>query len=374
VTNLSEYSAEALASVHTRNFPALLRQLKCSLLVTTTDKANMLVVVRSDGEGLHTDFVALNRPTGIAVDSRRVVVGGRDRVYEFRNMPTFSADHESLPGRDAVYLIRNVHITGAIDMHEMAFAGGECWGVASRFSCLCTFDQEHSFVPRWRPRFISGYSPGDRCHLNGLAVHEDRPRFVTALGESNELEGWRANKRDGGVLIDVDSGETALRGLSMPHSPRVYRERVWLLESGTGGLGTVDLPTAKLETVVRLPGVTRGLDFVGPFAFVGLSKVRASNMWLDLPLTDENPDRASGVWIVNIETGKTVAYLRFSDAVDEVFAVQVLHGATYPHISAKDSVALETTWVLPEAAMSEVEFETPSALSPADTHPVNGGA
>jgi uncharacterized protein (TIGR03032 family) len=360
VTDLSENSPEALASVHTKNFPALLQRLKSSLLVTTTDKANMLIVVRAEDEGLHTDFVSLNRPTGIALDRSRLVVGGRDRIYEFRNMPTFVADHESLAGRDALYLIRNIHVTAAIDMHEMAFAGEECWGVASRFSCLCTFDQEHSFVPRWRPPFITGYSPGDRCHLNGLAVDQGRPRFVTALGESNELAGWRENKRDGGVLIDVDSGETVACGLSMPHSPRVYRDRVWLLESGKGSIATVDLASGKIETLVRLPGVTRGLDFFDKFAFVGLSKVRASNMWVDLPLTDENPDRASGVWIVNIDTGKTVAFLRFSDFIDEIFAVNLLPGKNYPHISANDGIALETSWVLPQAAMKEVELATPT--------------
>jgi uncharacterized protein (TIGR03032 family) len=358
MSDLAEANGE-FASTHTRNFPALLLRLNCSLIATTTDEANMLIVVRADNDGLHTDFVALSRPTGIAVDRSRLFVGGRDRIYEFRNMPTFVAEGKALAGRDALYLMRNIHVTGAIDMHEMAFVGSECWGVASRFSCLCSFDDEHSFVPRWRPRFITGYSPGDRCHLNGLAVQDGRPRFVTALGETNDFEGWRANKRDGGVLVDVGSGETVARGLSMPHSPRVYRDRVWLLESGKGSLATVDLATGKVETLVRLPGVTRGLDFLGKFAFVGLSKVRASNMWVDVPLTDENPNRSSGVWVVNIETGKSVAFLRFSDFVDEIFAVNLLEGLTNPQVAAGGSVTHETSWVLPKAAMAEVELDTP---------------
>jgi uncharacterized protein (TIGR03032 family) len=366
VTNLSENSGEAIASVHTKNFPGLLHRLQSSLLVTTTEKANMLIVVRAEGEALHTDFVTLTWPTGIAVHDSRLLIGSRDRIYDFRNMPTFVMDQTSLAGRDAVYLIRNIHVTGAINMHEMAFVGEECWGVATRFSCLCTFDQEHSFVPRWRPRFISGYSPGDRCHMNGLALQGGRPKFVTALGESNEVEGWRANRRDGGVLLDVDSGETVVRGLSMPHSPRWYRDRLWLLESGKGSLATVDLATGKVETLVRLPGVTRGLDFFDKFAFVGLSKVRASNMWVDLPLTEENPDRASGVWIVNIETGRTVAFLRFSDIVDEIFAVHLMRGKRYPHVGANDAIALETSWVLPQVAMKDVELATPTASAVAD--------
>jgi uncharacterized protein (TIGR03032 family) len=146
----------------------------------------------------------------------------------------------------------------------------------------------------------------------------------------------------------------------MPHSPRLYRDRLWLLESGKGSLVTLDLATGKLETVIRLPGFTRGLDFAGPFAFIGLSQVRAaSDTSVDIAVTDENPERASGVWVVNIETAKTVAFLRFSGIVEELYAVHLMPGTTRPHVSAEDGVGLETTWVLPKANMSEVELGTP---------------
>ena len=355
MTEPASSAADALGSVHTRSFARLLQQSAASLLVSTTERARVLFVVHSDGEALHTEHVALKRPMGIAADARRVLVGAWDRVYDFRNMPTLTSRLPELDGHDAVYLMRNVHVTGAIDIHEMAFAGDECWCVSTRFSCLCTLDQEHSFIPRWRPRFITGYAPGDRCHLNGLALENGRPKFVTALGSSNEVEGWRSKKRDGGVLIDVDTGEVALRGLSMPHSPRLYRDRLWILESGKGSLATLDLASGKVETVIRLPGFTRGLDFLGSLAFVGLSQVRASNTFVDIPVTEENPDRASGVWVVNIDTRKTVAFLRFSGIVEEVFAVQILQGMRNPHISAQDGAELETAWALPAAALPEVE-------------------
>jgi uncharacterized protein (TIGR03032 family) len=359
VTEPAAISAEALGSVHTSNFPGLLQRLHSSLLVSTLERASMLVLVRSEREALHTDFIALNRPMAMAVDSKRIVVGGWDRVYEFRNMPALAARLGLLEVHDAVYLMRNVHVTGAIFMHEIALSGEECWCVNTSFSCLCTLDQAHSFIPRWRPRFITGYAPGDRCHLNGLALQNGRPRFVTALGESNLFGGWRADKRNG-ILIDVESGETVARGLFMPHSPRFYRDRLWLCESGKGSLATVDLETGKLETVIRLPGFTRGLDFEGPFAFVGLSQVRAaSNTSVEIEVTEKNPQRASGVWVVNIETAKTVAFLRFSGAVEEVYAVNLLRDAARPYVSAQDGVALETTWALQEAVMKELDIETP---------------
>jgi uncharacterized protein (TIGR03032 family) len=362
VTEATADLAKALGSVHTRNLPRLLQQLKSSLLATTFNK-RMLIAVRSDGEMLHTDFVELERPMGLAADSRRIVVGGRDRIYEFRNMPTLTAGFNAPAGRDGLYLPRNVHVTGAIDIHEMAFAGEECWFVNTRFSCLCTLDQAHSFVPRWRPPFITSYAPADKCHLNGLALHDGRPRFATALGETNALKGWRQNKRDGGILLDVDTGETVVRGLSMPHSPRLYRDRLWLLESGKGTLATVDLATGRLETVAALPGFTRGLDFFGPFAFVGLSQLRASNPFVDIPLTEENPERASGIWVVNIETGTSIGFLRFSGTVEEIFAVQLLRGIAHPQIAEQDGEALASAWVLPDAALPEVELVAPDPAS-----------
>jgi len=348
----------AFGSVHTQNFPALLDELGCSLFATTF-QAGRLIVLRPGPAALNTHFFAVQRPMGLAVDLNRIFVGTQRGVYEFRNVPAVAARLEPPGHYDAVYLLRNMHVTGHVDIHEMAFAGDECWYVNTLFSCLCTLDNEHSFVPRWRPRFVSGFAPEDRCHLNGLALEGGRPRFLTALGESNEREGWRANKREGGVLIDYASGEVVVRGLSMPHSPRLHGGRLWLLESGKGSLATADPATGKVETVARMPGFTRGLDFVGPIAFVGLSQLRGSNPFTDIPLTDQNPDRSSGIWAVNTQSGQVVAFLRFSASVEEIFAVQALVGPRRPHILEENDPLLDTTWAIPDAALREVESSSP---------------
>ena len=164
------------------------------------------------------------------------------------------------PGtHDACYLPRSCHVTGDIGVHELAWAGDELWLANTRFSCLCTLDSDHSFVPRWRPPFITALAAEDRCHLNGIAVENGRVRYVTALGETDTADGWREHKPHGGVLIDVPSGEVLLRGLSMPHSPRIYGEQVWLLESGTGRLLRGDVAAGRSETVAEFPGFARGL-------------------------------------------------------------------------------------------------------------------
>lgn len=366
MTDTAAPAPEAFSSVHTTSFPALLRELRCSLLVTTF-QAGRVIVMRPQQDAINTHFFALPRPMGLAADANRLFVGAHRSVHEYRNVPAVAPRVDPPNAHDAVYLLRNVHVTGHVDIHEMAFAGNDCWYVNTLFSCLCTLDTEHSFVPRWRPRFVSGYAPEDRCHLNGLAMGDGKPRYLTALGESNVREGWRADKRTGGILLDVESGEVVARGLSMPHSPRLYRGRLWVLESGRGALSTVDPVSGRVEAVAQVPGFTRGLDFVGPIAFIGLSQLRSSNPFTDIPLTDQNPDRSSGVWAVNVETGQTVAFLRFSASVEEIFAVQALPGILSPLILEEHDALLDSTWAIPDELLPQVELANTGAADPAAT-------
>ena len=354
MTDAADPAPQAYSSVHTSSFAPLLAELRCSLLVTTF-QAGRVILLRPQGGVVNTHFVPLPRPMGLAADRERIFVGAHRSVHEYRNVPSVARRLDPPDAHDAVYLLRNVHVTGHVDIHEMAFSAAGCWYVNTLFSCLCTLDNEHSFVPRWRPRFVSGYAPEDRCHLNGLAMGDGKPRFLTALGESNVREGWRADKRSGGIVIDYASSEVVARGLSMPHSPRLHRGRLWVLESGRGALSTVDPVSGRVETVAQVPGFTRGLDFVGGIAFVGLSQLRASNPFTDIPLTDENPERSSGVWAVDIATGRTIAFLRFSASVEEIFAVQALPGFVAPTILEDDDALLDSCYAIPDALLDEVE-------------------
>lgn len=147
------------------------------------------------------------------------------------------------------------------------------------------FGQRAQFrAPRWWPKFVTSLGPDDRCHLNGLAIRDGLPAFVTCHSIADLPQGWREHKKDGGVLIDVASGETVLQGLAMPHSPRWFNNRLWLLESGDGSLGHIDLQAGKYEAIAKFDGFTRGLSFWGEFAFVGRSQVRESTTFSVIPI------------------------------------------------------------------------------------------
>lgn len=370
-----------LRSVHTTNFPVILDQLGSALLVTTY-QAGKLVVVRSDGSALNTHFRAFNKPMGMAVGRGRLAIGTAVDVWEFRNVPAVAAKLEPPGKHDACFLPRAAHVTGDIQIHEMAYvevegrgsrvegqnhhtsrnrlsAPSELWFVNTRFSCLATHDPDHSFAPVWRPKFISQLTPDDRCHLNGLGLVDGRPRWATALGETDTGGGWRENKKSGGILIDIESNEIISRGLSMPHSPRWHAGRLWLLESGTGSLGFVDLNTGRYEPIAHLDGFTRGLEVVGNLAFVGLSQVRETAVFSGIQITErlQETERTCGVWVVDIDRGQVVAFLKFEEAVQEVFAVALLPGMRFPDLINDSADIIGSSFVLPDDALQDVPVE-----------------
>ncbi len=356
-TNNSDDSNTSLRSVFTSNLPDILDQLNISLVVSTY-QAGKVILVRNDKGTINTHFRNFQKPMGIAVKEQRLTIGGTKTVWYLRNMPAVAEKLDPPGTYDACYLPRRIHITGDIDIHEMAWsANNQLWLVNTRFGCLCTLDQDHSFHPRWRPSFISALAPQDRCHLNGLAMVNGEPKYVTALGETDTPGGWRENKANGGIFMDVESNEILLRGLSMPHSPRLYGGQLWLLESGEGSLAKVDLTSQSWQTVTRMPGFTRGVDFIGSLAFIGLSQVRESAVFSGIPLMDRLEERTCGVWVVNIQTGQTVAFLRFEEGVQEIFAVQILRGARFPEIMEWDDPRLAHSYVVPDEALKDVQLE-----------------
>jgi uncharacterized protein (TIGR03032 family) len=205
-----------------------------------------------------------------------------------------------------------------------------------------------------------------------MGMKDGRPRFVTALGATDEPAGWRANKARDGILMDVATSEVITRGLSMPHSPRWHGGRLWVCESGSGTLGFIDPNTGKYEPIATVPGFTRGLDFAGHLAFVGLSQVRESAVFSGIPITERltEGERTCGVCVVDLRTGDVVALLRFETAVQEVFAVTLLPGRRYPDLINDDEALLENSFMVPDAALADLPAALRGPAGPKEEAPV----
>jgi uncharacterized protein (TIGR03032 family) len=334
------------------SFVALLRQLGVSVLVTTY-QANKLLVFREQSGGISILVRTFERPMGLAVDSARgrFALGTRDQVWHFRNAPDLAPQVEPAGVHDACFLPRASHVTGDIGVHEIAWAGersDELWLVNTRFSCLCTLDPDYSFVPRWRPPFVTALAAEDRCHLNGVAVVDGQPRYVTALGQTDTPGGWRATKARGGVVMSVPDGTVVADGLCMPHSPRWHDNALWLLDSGTGRLQRLDPATAARTVVAEgLNGFARGLAFHSHYAFIGLSRIRATSAMDGVPLAERRGELKSGVAVVDTHTGTIVANVEFQTAVEEVFDVQILPRSRFPEVLGFTKEAIQHTFVVP---------------------------
>src|SRR5262245_35281035 len=334
---------------YTHSLPPLLNQLGVSLLVSTYQAGKVVAVGIAEGE-LTLSYHNFERAMGLAVKHDAIAIAARAQVWLLRSAPDLARRVEPVGRHDACFLTRSSHFTGEIQAHELAWAGDELWLVNTAFGCLCTLDGVHSFVPRWRPPFLTALAADDRCHVNGLAVADGAPKYVTALAETDTPQGWRANKVTSGCLIDVASGQTVVRGFAMPHSPRVHRGQVWMLHSGAGQLVLVDPASGRVQTVTELPGYTRGLALYDRFAFVGLSKIRETSTFGGMPIAARRPELKCGVGVVDLGTGQLMAHLEFVTGVEEIFDVQVVPGARCPALSGPYAVldGAAPIWTVPQ--------------------------
>ncbi|PZD74607.1 hypothetical protein C1752_00608 [Acaryochloris thomasi RCC1774] len=314
------------------NLVPILGQLGTSLILSTY-QAGKLVVVGVHEDELKISFHNFERAMGVAVGRNQIAVGGKDWIYFLKSAPELASRVGVQDTHDACFLVRGAHYTGEIAVHELVWGQEQLVVTNTRFSCLCALDNNSSFVPQWRPPFVSALAPEDRCHLNGIALVDGQPRYATVLGQADTAGGWRPGKSTDGCVLEILTGKVVANGFAMPHSPRVSHGRLWVLNSGMGELTTVNLSSGLVESVIELPGYPRGLALAGRFAFVGLSQAREKDTFGNLPICDRNTSPKCGLAIIDLQTATQVGLLEFQSGVDEIFDVQLLPGIQNPYFS-----------------------------------------
>jgi uncharacterized protein (TIGR03032 family) len=315
----------------TRGFPDWLLRNNVSLAFTSYQTGRLyLVGVNANGQtAFHERFLA--RAMGLWADPQRLVVSTLFQVWRFENVLSGEFDGAN---PDRHYVPRVAHTTGDLDIHDIGvMADGRIVFVNTLFSCLAMLSPTQGFRLYWKPPFISKLAAEDRCHLNGMAMRDGAPAFVTATSRSDVVNGWRDRRAEGGTVVDVTTNAIVTDKLSMPHSPRWHEGRLWLLNSGTGHLGTVDIETGAFEPRVFCPGFLRGLAFHNGHAIVGLSLPRDgsfSGLALDGELKKRDADPWCGVQIVNLASGDIVEWIRLEGGVSELFDIAVLPGVRWP--------------------------------------------
>lgn len=302
-------------------------------LAISSYQTGRVYLVGSDKQGRVSFFERIfERAMGIVGNAQRIYLGGLYQLWRFENV---LRPNEIIHGQyDKCYVPRNAQTIGDLDIHELGIRkNGKVVFINTKYSCVAELDQTHSFRAIWKPTFISKLAPEDRCHLNGLAMVDGRPKYVTAVCKSDTVDGWRDRRHDGGMVIDIETDEIVCEGLSMPHSPRWANGKLWVLNAGTGHLGWVDFATRKFVPLAFFPGFLRGLSIIGNVAAVGLSKPRNQRfegLQLDEELRKRDSDPWCGVQIVSLANGDVSNWIRFEGDITEIFDISFLPNVRNP--------------------------------------------
>jgi len=315
-----------------RGFGGWLQRNRCSLGFTSYQTGQLFLVGCLPGGQVSFHQQNYVRAMGLHATPQRLYVGSLFQIWRLENV---LAPHERANGNfDRLYVPRNAQTTGDIDVHELSVdKAGRVIFVNTKFSCLATMSLTHGFKPLWKPPFISRLAAEDRCHLNGLAMQDGAPAYVTAVSRSDMINGWRDRRHEGGVLIDVRDDRIVTDQLSMPHSPRATPEGIYLLDSGRGMLARVDPRTGGKEDLAFCPGFLRGLALHKGFAIATVSLPR-DGAFSGLALQDELKRRDGepwcGVCIVDLRSGDLVEWIRLDGAIKELFDVAVIADTICP--------------------------------------------
>lgn len=334
IAKIDGASGDPIFSVSiSRGFTAWLNEQRVSLAVTTYQVGKLFLIgLKPDGK-LWVFNRNIGRCLGLAASGSTLWVAGDSQIFRF--VDALERGQKSTEGHDALYVPQVSYYTGDLDVHDLAVnSGGSLVFVNTLFNCLATVSESRSFVPVWRPPFVSKLAAEDRCHLNGIALEQGWPTFVTAISQSDTFDAWRDRRADGGIVIDVDTNEIISTGLSMPHSPRWHKSRLWLHESGSGQFGAIEVNSGKFEPLCFCPGYLRGLSFIGNYAVMGLSKPRQnktfSGLRLDAELEKRKIEPRCGIYVVDLATGDIAHSLSMEGVVSELYDVIALPGKSQP--------------------------------------------
>ncbi len=327
--------AEALppfSCTYSPNIPELLQSLDCSLAISTYQAGKVIFISPKDRDHLVQLPRQFSKPMGMALKGDKMALATLNEVIILANNTELAHTYPRQPKvYNALFIPRSVYYTGELDIHDLHWTSKGLLAVNTRFSCLAYINDNFSFTPFWKPEFITKLTPDDCCHLNGLAMEGDAPRFVTVLGKTTMPYGWRNTKATGGCLIDIITNEIIIENLPMPHSPRIYDQKVYVLLSASGELAEVDIKNKSYKVLKQLDGFARGLDRIGDYIFIGLSKLRqTSTAFADLPIAQRSI--YCGVVAMHLPTASIVGYIKYENSVEEIYDVKVLPGMLRPGI------------------------------------------
>lgn len=313
--------------------PELLSKLNCTIAITTYQAGKVVFISPKDENYLVQLPRNFQKPMGMSLSGEKLALACKDEIVVFKNSNQLATHYPKAPKKyDALYLPRMTYHTGALDIHDLSFGqNDQLFAVNTLFSCIVKIDGNYNFTPYWKPPFIDKIVSEDRCHLNGLALKNGKPKYATAFNEGNTARSWREKITTSGVIFDLETNETIVKNLPMPHSPRLFGDELLVLLSATGELAKINVQNGSYKVVCKIGGFVRGMSFHKDYAFIGLSKLRQnSSTFAKLPFAKKA--NQSGIVIVHIPTASIVGKINYLTSVDEIYDVDIIPNKTRPNI------------------------------------------
>ena len=320
-----------LEIAQSRGFAAWLAERRISLAFTTGASGRLVLVGPGSAGTLSLFLRGFDGAYGLHGNGQSLLLGGAFQIWRLENTV---APAKSASGYDRLFVPRLAHTTGEVRAGDVAFAAdGSILFANTLFSCVAAASAEFSFVPVWRPPFVTRLVPEDRCHLTGFALEDGLLRYASAAAASDSPRGWERGIANAGLVIDAASDAVVAAGLALPVAPRLRDGRLWLDEAASGLFGFVHVASGTFEEVAFCPGWLSGLAFVDGFAVVATSTARDGRGIGGLPL-ERNLETygakpQTAVCAVDLARGEVAHWIRF-DGLAEIRDVAVLAETVRP--------------------------------------------
>lgn len=315
--------------------PELLLKLNCTLAISTYQAGKLVFISAKDENELVQLPRNFPKPMGIAedIENDRLALACKDEIVLFSNSGELARHYPKSPAKyDALYLPRVTYHTGPLDIHDLRFGSeNKLYAVNTLFSSIVEIDAFYNFRPYWLPPQIDKLVSEDRCHLNGMAVENGRPKYASAFNQGNTAGSWRENITRTGVIYDVETNQVVADGLAMPHSPRLFNGELYVLLSATGELVKINRKKGGYDVVTKLNGFVRGMALHQDYLFVALSKLRkSSSTFGKLPFAEKAKE--AGIAAIHLPTGSIAGKVTYQTSVDEIYDVHILANKRRPNI------------------------------------------
>jgi uncharacterized protein (TIGR03032 family) len=320
---------------YTPQIPELLMRLNCTIAISTYQAGKVVFISAKDENSLIQLPRTFQKPMGIAEHYKKdkLAIACKDEVVVFANSQTLAQFYPKSPNKyDAIYMPRKTYHTGALDIHDLHYGSNDrLYAVNTMFSCLMTIDDDYNFTPYWKPHFIDKLVSEDRCHLNGMAMSDGKPKYASAFNAGNTRQSWRENITTSGIIIDVEQNEIIASGLAMPHTPRIYKKELYVLLSATGELVRINKDSGSYDVITKVQGFVRGMDICQDYLFIGLSKLRENSSTFG-KLDFAKKSNQAGILVIHLPTGAQVGSIMYQTSLDEIYDVHILANKSRPNI------------------------------------------